>query len=187
MGETIAGTACGRTRSGRALQVYGLRAFATLVGLGLEGNAHPLVEIADASALDGRHVHKHVLAAVVRLDETEPFLGIVKFHGANLAHRGSLLTSVGGGRNGLARASAADSGVFAIREVAKAREHGMRAKISNQRKVSAGIDQLPERDKLSGKGAIGARGHTGCLRNGGASEPSSCSRKRAPSPCVSRS
>ena len=44
-----------------------------------------------------------------------------------------------------------------------------------------GIDQLPERDKLSGKGAIGARGHTGCLRNGGASEPSPCSRKRATS------
>src|ERR1700724_2736247 len=154
MGETIAGTACRRTGSGRALQVYGLRAFATLVGLGLEGYAHHLVEIADAGALDGRHVHEHVLAAVVRLDETEPLLGIVKFHGANLAHRGSLLTSVSGGRNGLARAGAADSGVFAIREVAKAREHGMRAKSQTNAKSPPGSINCPSATNYPGKAQL---------------------------------
>jgi hypothetical protein len=77
------------------LQIDRLRSLAALVGLGLERDAHAFVEIADAGPLDRRHVHEDVLAAIVGLDETESLLGIVKLHGAALAHRGDLLTTVG--------------------------------------------------------------------------------------------
>jgi hypothetical protein len=72
--------------SGR-LQIDRFRALTALVGLGIEEDAGALVEVANPGALDGRHVHENILAAVVGLDETVALLRVVKFYGAALTHR----------------------------------------------------------------------------------------------------
>src|SRR5215471_17712522 len=72
--------------SARRLQVYGLGPLAALVRLGLEGNAHPLVESADVRALDGSDMNEDVLASLVRRDEAEPFRLIEELYSSGLPH-----------------------------------------------------------------------------------------------------
>src|SRR5690606_32464496 len=52
--------------------------------LEFEADLLAFVQRAQAGALDGRNVHEHVLAAVIRLDEAEAFLAVEPLHGAGL-------------------------------------------------------------------------------------------------------
>src|SRR5690606_15679011 len=76
----------GWSRSALGLQIDGLWPLAALVRFRLEGNAHSLIERAQARSLDGRHVNEHVVPAVVRLDEAKSLLGVEELHRPNLAH-----------------------------------------------------------------------------------------------------
>src|SRR5262245_33062646 len=68
------------------LQVDGLRTFAALVRLGLERDAHTLVERADIRALDGRDMHEHVLAPLIGCDEAEAFRLVEELYSSSLPH-----------------------------------------------------------------------------------------------------
>ena len=50
-----------------------------------------LVEAVHAGALDGADVHEHILASIIRLDETKAFLAIEPLHGS-LSHLRFLLS-----------------------------------------------------------------------------------------------
>ncbi len=76
----------GRLKVSGLLQIDGLGALAALVGLGLEGHAHALVEGADARALHRRDVHEHILAALVRRDEAKALRLVEKFDSSVLPH-----------------------------------------------------------------------------------------------------
>jgi hypothetical protein len=51
------------------------------VDLGIEGDLLTLVETTNAGSFQSGGVHKHVLAAIVRLDKAEAFLFVVELHG----------------------------------------------------------------------------------------------------------
>src|SRR5712691_3892502 len=68
-------------------EVDGLRAFALLVGLDVEGDALPLGQRLEAGALDGGDVHEHVASAVVRLDEAVAALGVEELDRTCHGHR----------------------------------------------------------------------------------------------------
>src|SRR5215813_4484167 len=76
---------CGAA-SARRLQVHSLGPLTALVRLGLEGNAHPLVERADVGALDGSDMNEDVLASLVRRDEAEPFRLVEELYSSGLPH-----------------------------------------------------------------------------------------------------
>src|SRR5690348_6924720 len=81
----------------------GRRAFAAArVALDVEADLLALVQVADARALDGRDVHEHVLAAIIRLDEAEALLGVKPFYGAD---RHSVVFHVASGAAGRNRAA----------------------------------------------------------------------------------
>src|SRR5215467_1357348 len=75
-----------RPVSARRLQVHGLGSLAALVRLGLERNAHALVESADVRALNGSDVHEDVLASLVRRDEAETFRLVEELYSSSLPH-----------------------------------------------------------------------------------------------------
>src|SRR5262245_21101232 len=68
-------------------EVDGLRTLALLVGLDIEGEALPLGQRFEPGSLDGGDVHKHVAAAIVRLDETVAALGIEELDRTCHGHR----------------------------------------------------------------------------------------------------
>jgi hypothetical protein len=78
----------GETSAG-SLQIDGFGSLAAFIGFGLERNPHSLVEFADSRSFDSRHVHEHVIATCVWLDEAIAFLGIIELHGTCLAHASS--------------------------------------------------------------------------------------------------
>jgi hypothetical protein len=53
-----------------------------LIALGLEFHLLAFAEMANASALKRSGVNEHVIAAIVRRDESKTFLVIVEFYGA---------------------------------------------------------------------------------------------------------
>jgi hypothetical protein len=67
-------------------QVYGLGAFAFLIGLNIEGDALPLRKRFESGALDGGDVNKHVAAAIIGLDEAIATLGIEELNGTCHCH-----------------------------------------------------------------------------------------------------
>src|SRR5262245_26429394 len=72
--------------SARRLQVHGFGSLAALVRLGLEGNAHALVESADVRTLDGSDMDEDVLASLVRRDEAETFRLVEELYSSGLPH-----------------------------------------------------------------------------------------------------
>ena len=58
-----------------------------LVALEFERQLLAFAQRADAGALDGRDVHEHVRAALVRLDEAEAFFGIEPLYSSGLHDR----------------------------------------------------------------------------------------------------
>jgi hypothetical protein len=78
------------SRSRRGLNVADRDLAGATVFLGVEGNLLTFHEAAHAGALERRGVDEHVLAAVVRLDEAEAFLIVVKLNGAGV--HGSILS-----------------------------------------------------------------------------------------------
>src|SRR5690348_1761457 len=74
------------------LQVH-RRRLAVTAGLGLERDLLSFVEVAEASAFNGRDMHEHVVATGIRLNEAEALLGIEPLDGA-LSHEKSSLFGV---------------------------------------------------------------------------------------------
>src|SRR5258707_4643144 len=74
------------------LQVACRRASGALVSDNLIGDLLPFVEFAEPRALNGADMDKHVLAAVVRLDETKAFRCVEPFDGSR-SHRCSPVRS----------------------------------------------------------------------------------------------
>src|SRR5579871_45393 len=73
-----AGAAAGRRAAAPAVSSVRLqvrrRQLALLAALDLEADLLPLVQAAEAGALDRGDVHEHILRSVVRLDEAEALL-----------------------------------------------------------------------------------------------------------------
>src|SRR5674476_926352 len=75
-----------RGRSGDD-QVYGLRAFALLVGLDIEADLLSLVQALESSLFDGGDMDEHIASTIVRLDEAVAPFAVKKFHDTGLRHR----------------------------------------------------------------------------------------------------
>src|SRR5438105_2282369 len=76
-----------RKRSAGDHEVHGLRAFAFLVGLNVEGDALSFVQLFEPGSLDGGDVHEHITRPVIRLDEAVATLGIEELDRTCISHR----------------------------------------------------------------------------------------------------
>src|ERR671924_1944440 len=77
---------CRRRLLAGELKVDRLRSLAALVGLGIEGHAHALIERTNPRPLDGGDVHEHILPALVRRDEAEALRLIKELNRSRLPH-----------------------------------------------------------------------------------------------------
>src|SRR3954452_18210006 len=67
-------------------EVYGLGAFAFLIGLDIEGDALPLRKRFEPGPLDCSDMNKHVAAAIIGLDEAVATLRIKELNGTCHCH-----------------------------------------------------------------------------------------------------
>src|SRR5215467_5285945 len=75
--------ASGRKSDGA--QVLGRRLAILWIGNNVESNLLPLIKAMHSRTLDLPHVHEHILAAIIRLDESVAFIWVEPFHRA-LSH-----------------------------------------------------------------------------------------------------
>src|SRR5262245_10903084 len=79
--DTTANAPAARPRSSaRNDEVYGLGAFAFLIGLNIEGDTLSFVQRFEPGPLDRRDVNENVTPPVIRLDEAVATFGIEELH-----------------------------------------------------------------------------------------------------------